>query len=430
MTEEEKKQVAVFRFGVISEFMNRVHLDHGEKERLLREKCARRWMIPFSEKTRIGRSTILRWIEAYKKKNGDLGALYPKGRSDRGKVRVLDEETCLGVVRVREEMPKAGVAKLIEEVEKRGLVTAGIRLATSTVYRFLHSNDLMGSEEIRAEDRRKFEARESNELWQSDVMHGPMVGGGEKKRKSYLIVLIDDHSRLVVHGEFYLTERLVSFMDAFEKALLRRGVPRKLYVDNGAAFRSRHLEYVTASLGIGLTHSRPYKPQGRGKIERFFRTVRSDFLMGRAIGTLEEINEGFGEWLKVYHGRKHGVTGQRPFERFTGEMECIRPAPKDLKDHFRKTVRRRVGKDRTIALNGKLYEAPVGLIGKRVEVLYHEQEPQRMEIRWKGKSWGRAHPVDVHLNCRVGRRKMEVKMEQKGYQYQSGRLWERKEEEE
>ena len=120
-----------------------------------------------------------------------------------------------------------------------------------------------------------------------------MVESGSKMRKSYLIAFIDDHSRLVPYGCFYLSERLDSYLDALKWALLKRGLPRKLYVDNGPAFRSRHLEYVAASLGIALIHSKPYTPQGRGKIERFFKTVRSDFLTGFTGKSLADINEAF-----------------------------------------------------------------------------------------------------------------------------------------
>jgi putative transposase len=116
-------------------------------------------------------------------------------------------------------------------------------------------------------DRRKFEAELPNDLWQSDVMHGPKVHVDGKRRKTYLIAVIDDHSRLICHGQFYLSEKLACYLQALEQALLKRGLPRKLYVDNGPAFRSRHLEQVTASLGIALIHSKPYKPQGRGKID-------------------------------------------------------------------------------------------------------------------------------------------------------------------
>ena len=208
------------------------------------------------------------------------------------------------------------------------------------------------------------------------------------------------------------------------QALLIRGLPRKLYLDNGPAFRSKHLEYVTASLGTALIHSSPYKPQGRGKIERFFRTVRTQFLEGFKGSTLLELNEAFDLWLnEIYHQRKHSSTGQSPFERFTAHMECLRPAPTDLRDYFRKHARRRVAKDRTITLNGKLYEAPVGLIGKHVILLFHDKQPDRVEVTHKHKSYGFLTPLDLHINARVKRNRnsgTDVELSDKTSRYQEG----------
>jgi transposase InsO family protein len=404
MTEEEKKQVAAFRFGVICELVNGLHLDPGEQERLIREKCARKWQIPFSEKTRIGRSTLLRWVSMYRRSNGRLESLYPQDRGDQGESRVLDDDTCLALERLRKVLPRATVRRLIREMEQQRLAVPG-QLKPSTVYRFLHRHDLMSPAAV-PEDRRKFEAEGPNELWQSDVLHGPRVEVEGKQKKTYLIAVLDDHSRLIAHGQFYLSERLDSYLDALKQALSKRGLPRKLYVDNGAAFRSRHLEHVTASLGIALVHSRPYKPQGRGKIERFFRTVRADFLFGFTAKTLKDLNDGFEQWLtESYHQRTHSATGQSPFKRFTSHVECLRTAPADLMDHFRQTTRRRVAKDRTIILNGRLYEAPVALIGRQVELLYHADDPDRVEIKYGQKSYGIAPAVNLYVNCRVKRDK-------------------------
>ena len=283
---------------------------------------------------------------------------------------------------------------------------------------------------LEPEDRRKFEAELPNDLWQSDVMHGPLIASGGKMKKSYLIALLDDHSRLITQGAFYLSEGILSYVDALENALLKRGLPRKLYVDNGPAFRSLHLEHITASLGIALIHSRPYKPQGRGKIERFFKTVREEFLVGFQGKTLDDLNLAFDAWLTdIYHARKHTATGQSPFERFTSNMACLRAAPADLLDHFRKAARRTVAKDRTLTVNGKLYEAPVALIGKRVEILYHDSDPDRIEIRFGKQSYGYLLPVDIHVNCRVKRHNHKTVLEATDVQkpYQGGRLWSNKE---
>jgi transposase InsO family protein len=406
MTEDEKKMVASFRFGVICDLVNGVQLASGEQEQLLRDKCARKWQIPFSNKTRISRSTILRWMRLYKNNNGRLEALYPAARSDRGQSRALDQDTALALIELRRQMPKATIKQLIEQMHRRGLVASWVGLSPSTVYRFLRRHGLTGRAASAPVDRRKFEAELPNDLWQSDVMHGPRVLDEGKNRKTYLIALIDDHSRLITHGQFYLSEKLICYLDCLEHALLRRGLPRKLYVDNGPAFRSRHLEHVTAALGIALIHAKPYQPQGKGKIERFFRTVRGDFLSGFKGDTLHELNEAFDLWITdLYHKRKHSATGQSPFARFTNNLQCLRPAPDNLKDHFRQRARRRVAKDRTITLNGRLFEAPVALIGRQVELLYHNHSPEQVEILFKQRSYGMAHSVHLHVNCRVKRDK-------------------------
>lgn len=427
MEEEKKKQIATFRFGVIHDLVGSVELESGEQERLIREKCDRKWVIPFSDKTRITRSTILRWVKLYKESGGKLEALVNQGRSDNGKSRAIDEETGLALIGLRMELPKATIARLVTEMNRRGLVSPGLTLTSTTVYRFLDRNGLMKRNQITPEDRRKFEAELPNDMWQSDCMHGPRVDHQGKNRKTYLIAFIDDHSRLVPHAEFYLTESLESYLKALEEALLTRGLPRKIYTDNGSAFRSHHLEHITASLGIALIHARPYKPQGKGKIERFFRTIRSDFLSGFKGDTLAELNQALFFWLNdIYHQRTHSSTGQTPFARFTSRMECLREAPSNLKDYFRKTVRRRVAKDRTISLDGRIFEAPVSLIGKQVILLYHQDEPDKVEIMLGGVSLGMATPVNLHVNCRVKRDKYSsIRLEgtEQSEKYQGGSLW-------
>jgi len=396
MTEDEKMQVAVFRFGVISDFVNGIRMSRAERRRLMGEKCARKWPIPFSGKTRITKGTIRRWIRLYRDSNGDLKSLFPKDRSDQGKCRVMDEETCCALIRLRREMPDATVINLIAMMNRRRLVTAGFELNLSTVYRFLHQQNLMNLTKHKPVDRRKFEAELPNDLWQSDVLHGPKVNVDGKMKKTYLIAIIDDHSRLIIYARFYLSEALIYYLDAFENALATRGLPRKLYVDNGAAFRSKHLEYITASLAISLIHAKPYAPQGKGKIERWFKTVRSSFLPMFKGSGLIELNEALTLWVtESYHQRKHSATGQTPLARFTSQMHCLRTSPANLKDYFRKVARRKVNKDRTITLNGRLFEGPIPLIGKRVELLYHESEPENVEVKYQNQSFDNNPQIHV-----------------------------------
>jgi putative transposase len=402
MDEQQQKQIAVFRFGVISDFVNRPKLQRGEQERLLREKSERAWQIPFSQRSRISRSTIASWIRRYQRSGGRLESLYPSRRNDIGRTRALDEETVAALLNLRRQMPKATVPALISAMKPH--CSPGLILSPATVYRLLHKQGLLHPPQPAASDRRKFEAELPNDIWQSDAMHGPMVMAAGKKRKSYLFAFIDDMSRLIPHGEFFLSEKLDSYLGALRPALLKRGLPRKLYVDNGPAFRSTHLQEITASLGIALIHSRPYKPQGRGKIERFFQTVQRQFLPAFQATSLHELNAAFELWLRdVYHARPHSATGQPPLKRFADHMECLRPAPGNLEDYFRKRARRRVANDRTLSLNGNLYEAPVCLIGKQVTLLYHDHDPGRVEILFESRSHGFINRLDLHVNCRVRR---------------------------
>jgi transposase InsO family protein len=380
-------------------------------------------VIPYSSRTRISENTIYRWVRRYQKSGGRIESLYPGKRGDQGKSRKLDGETIAIVLSTRKSQMGTPVPMLLESLKRQAIVPATFGL--STLYRLFHLHGLM-DQSPKPEDRRKFEAELVNDIWQSDVMHGPKVMANQKMRKTYLIAFIDDHSRLIVFGGFYLSENLASFMDAFEKALSKRGLPRKLYVDNGAAYRSRKLEFTCASLAIALIHARPYKPQGKGKIERFFKTVRGGFLPAADLSSLDRLNQSFTAWLDtIYHQRTHSATGMTPFDRFSKNLACIRPAPKNLKDHFRTAVYRTVAKDRTVTLNGNLFEGPVTLIGKRVLVLYHESEPKAAEVFFNQVSHGLLVPVDLHVNCRVKRDKNvnnQLESERKT-DYQGGDLW-------
>ena len=403
MNEQHREDVALFRFGVISDLVCSRH-DPGELSELIRRKSSRRWQIPHSGKTRISESTIRRWLRLYEQSGRQLSSLYPTFRSDRGRSRRVDEETILSLVRLRKEMPDLPVNRLLVEMEKRNLCPPGQNISLSTAYRILKQEGLSGRKAVIKVDRRRFEAEYPNDIWQSDVMHGPQVEVRGRKRKTYLIGFLDDHSRLLPHAEFYLSERLTSWLDAFRQAMLFRGMPRKLYVDNGAAFRSRHLERICASLGIALVHTPPYTPQGRGKIERFFRTVRSQFLPCFHGNTLEEINISLDLWIREdYHKRIHSSTGQSPLQRFGRHVEMIRKPPRDLEDHFRKEVRRRVTKDRTVSIDGRLYEAPTKLIGEQLSLLFHEHKPDQVEIIHRGSSHGMLVPLDKQVNAKAKR---------------------------
>ncbi len=244
----------------------------------------------------------------------------------------------MALIQLRQEMPRATVGKLIEQMQTRGMLNPATTLCPSTVYRLLHEHRLQHPQA--SADRQKVRGRVRQRPVAKRCDARPAGSGRGQASEG----LPDRHHRRSQpthsHAGFYLNERLSSYVDALEQAVATRGLPRKLYVDNGSAFRCRQLEHICASLGTALIHSKPYTPQGRGKIERFFRTVRAELLTGFKGQSLVELNEVLDLWLEeVYHRRPHGATGQSPFARFSENLHCIRPAPENLNDFFRHSAR-------------------------------------------------------------------------------------------
>ena len=437
MNEAQKKEVATFRFSIISDLIIGGLPDKESLRILIRQKAGRQWKIPYSERTTISETTIKRWIDIYMSGNQNITTLYPKNRSDSGGSRAMDDETAATLLRMQKNYPGQHITELVYAMEQQGLMSPGRSPSPSTIYRFLKIN---GNPENKTPkvDRRRFEAEFPNDIWQSDVMHGPKLKIDGKIRKTYLIAFIDDHSRLIANAVFELSENLKCFLKAFKVALLSRGIPRKLYVDNGSAFKSNHLSYIAAALQINLIHAKPYSPQGKGKIERFFKTVRGSFLSGPMIQEvadanhpLMELNEKLSVWLMDrYHLKCHSGTSEAPLERFKNGIEIVRAAPDNLNNYFRLTVMRTVTKDRVVHLNGKLFEAPVDLIGERIELLYHNDDHSDVEARFNGKSYGLLKPVDLGVNVKVRRAKYnaEITLEptSKHVSLKPGRLFNKK----
>lgn len=333
-----------------------------------------------------------------------MEALQPHSRIDKGCCRRLDSETEQGLLQLRKEMPNISLPVFLTVARDRHILPPGTVASVQTLYRLFHRHGVPRVPRL-LEDRRRFETELPNDLWQSDCLHGPKVSHEGRLRQSYLFAMIDDHSRLIPHAQFYLAENLESFRDCLIQALVKRGLPRRFYVDNSSVFRCHTLKYACARLGIVLLYTAPYTPEGKGKIERWFKTLRTQFLpLLPPSLSLAQLNEHLAKWINEhYHLRAHSSTGQTPLQRYLIHIVLLRKAPADLHDYFRTLVRRKVDKDRTISLAGKLYEAPLGLIGNTVTLLYHPQDPSRIEVFFEERSWGFLVPLSVAINSRVKR---------------------------
>lgn len=421
MVENDKNlAIATFRFGVISEFVTGVKLTYGEKERLIREKTNRNYEIPFSGRKSISRSAIQQWIVDYKRAGYRIEGLYPKERKDAGASRSIDSAIKVAILDMKRANPHWTVPVIINKLKHNKIIAADTNLPINSIYRML-KNEKFTSENTSAQDRRKFEAEYPNDLWQSDIMHGIKVPDQNKRRKTYLCAIIDDHSRLITHAQFFLSERIESLTTTLRYAILKRGIPQKIYADNGSCYRAISLEQICASLGISLIHARPYKPEGKGKIERFFRNVRTSFMpFCEKQKSLESLNQAFEAWVDEYNNSIHSSTKMTPTERFQKNLKCARPAPPDLMNYFRQVVSRTVRKDRSVQLKNHFYEVPVGLIDKKVELRFHEDDLNKVEVFFNNQSFGFANPVNLQVNSMVIRENSN-----RNHTIQSGTLFER-----
>lgn len=406
MATRKQEKIALFRYGVIASLVGRKKSGGRETGRLIRQITSQEWTIPGSPRSYISRSVVLDWLKRYEESDGDLKSLYPKERVDKGRLRSMDQETEQALLTLKKELgSNVSLPVFLKIARERNVLTPEFGVSLQTLYRLFnrHGLDETGSDGV---DRRKFEAELPNDLWQADIMHGPLIVDGKgNKRKAFLFAIIDDHSRLIVNARFYLNERLENFLDCFKTATAKRGLPRRLYLDNGPAFRSHQLRLCLAALGVELIHCKAYVPQGKGKIERWFRTCRLRFLpLLKNSLTLDGVNGKLEDWLQSdYQNKTHDSTSQSPMERFVKKIELIRRAPGNLNDYFRTTVKRCVANDRTVRLNGRIFEAPAALIGKSVTLCVDVQKEDMIEVFYKDQPFGTLTPLDKHINARIRR---------------------------
>ena len=382
--------LALWRYHLIAEALD-PRLGGRERGLLVRRIAGEEHASPAGEPRTISRTTLDRWIRAYRAQG--LAGLRDRPRSDRGTARrnaaLLDE-----AIRLRLEAPARSAAHISEIVFARH----GVRLPERTLREQLRARGFTGGELLR--DGRTFgryEADAPNERWIGDVLVGPFVPhprapGSVRAR---LFLLVDDHSRLLVHGRWTGNETLRAGQEVLHAAILRRGLPESLYVDNGASYSGAELARSCAILGVRLIHSRPYAPEGRGKQERLNRVIRERFLLEATtvgIAGLDELNDRFTAWVERYlNVRVHAETGESPLARYA-KGPTREADPELLRQAFLWSARRRVSRTATVSFEGNEYEVEASLVGRTVELRYRPEDLFAIEVWHDGRQVGWCTP--------------------------------------
>ena len=356
--------------------------------------------------------TIQTWYSRYKK-DGTTTVL-AKERSDKGKTRKMTPEEVLEAIeQVRGSFRGAhNVTAFYRACIEKGLLQRE-RIAPNTLRRVVKANELLKPDaEVESKRRLAFAKAHANELWQADTMVGPYVQQGAGKVQAKLIAFLDDASRVICHGEFFANDNTEALLKAFKTALYKRGLCECLYVDNGQNYSSLEISQVCQRLGTILCHTPVRDGAAKGKIERFFRTVRECFLTQKLdLSSLEALNRAFTAWLEdEYHQRDHGSLGMKPIDRFGLDLNRIRfLSPSEVNDElFFVEQERSVLADNTFSLKNTRFEAPRDLRNRKVRVRFDRLHFDRAIVYYKGERMGEARPVDFVANDRKPSKKSEV----------------------
>lgn len=386
MTDDERKAEALFRLQVIGSLTSR-ELSRGELEGELRELATRRWSGPDGVERTLSWRTLEGWYYAHRR--GGFDALVPQPRADTGVCRALTDELRELVLALKREDPGRSAAQILRELEDAGRVSKGA-VSVTTLRRLLKRVGLSGPKlELDRPVRLRWQASECGELWQADALHGPRLhdphAGREVRVK--IFALLDDRSRLIAYARAGFHEGQADFLAVLLGAVQRRGVPRVLLVDNHSSFTGSDVQVACAKLGIRITFARPYDGPAKGKIERFWRTLREqllDRLDAERVTTLDDLNVRLSAWLEAdYNRRPHsGLGGRTPLEVWDEGAEKIRwiEEPAVLESAFTASLLRRVRNDSTIQVQGRTYEVPAHLRRQRVKVAYCLLRPDALWV--------------------------------------------------
>jgi transposase InsO family protein len=362
---DHAEAVALFRAEIVGALARR-DLDRGELAAELRTLAAKPYRPPGGTATRrFGPSTLERWLYAYRA--GGLAALRPRPRSDRGRGRDLTAAQRELLLDIRREHPAASAAVILRTLVADGRVAAGV-ISPTTVTRLYRDAGIERGVAPDSHTRLRWQADHAGALWHGDVCHGPALRIGATTRPLRIHALLDDASRYVVALEAHHTEREADMLDLFLGALRRHGAPDALYLDNGSTYRGEALRLCCERLGVSLLHARPYDAPARGKMERFWRTLRAGCLdhVG-ALTSLHDVQVRLGAFLdQHYHRAPHGgLLGKHPAEAWA-DAQCRPIDEPALAAALTIEHRRRVRKDGTVDLGGRAFQLDQGFLAGRV----------------------------------------------------------------
>ena len=365
-------EMAHFRFSIIAPIIQGLYQDKSEAAycRRISETPLR---LPDGSERSFAPSTIESWVTLYRKEGMD--GLIPASRADKGLSRTIDSEAASRIISLKEQFPRINGVLIHSRLIKENLIPTTV--SVRAVQRFLRENDLKSTSASNPQMKHRlaFEFPKFGEMWQADTAYLPYITEDGVSRRTYLIVIIDDHSRMIVGAEIFYNDNAANFQKVLKDAVQTYGIPNKLYLDNGSPYSNTQLTLILDSLGIVEAHTAVRDGASKGKVERNFRTIRSRWLSGldaTKINSLEHFNKLLSSYVTMHNTSVHGATGESPTDRFLKTKDHVR-LPKSaewLNECFLNRINRKVRKDSTLTIDGNCFDVPPQFVGMNVEVRY------------------------------------------------------------
>lgn len=379
MEQQKKHDIALMKYSAIAPVISGLPAQYHSFSEYFREVSERGILHPDGGLRHYAVSTIAKWYELYSKNGFD--ALQPAGRSDEGKPRKLDDALQEQIIYLKEHYPRMSAAAIYKQLQHNGSICRG-ELSESTVLRFIRRLALE-KKLTNNQDMRRYERPHINEVWCGDSSVGPYLKTPDgKKHRVYVIALIDDASRMVVGTDVFFGDTFVSLMSVLKSAVSKYGVPKVLNFDNGSAYKNRQMELLAARIGSTINYCRPYTPTAKAKIERWFRTMKDQWMATldmRDFHSLDALRGSLYAFVRAYNLSAHSsLRGSSPQDRFFSEPEKIRRLEmRQIEECFLLELERRVSADSVIVIDGVEYEVDYRFAKQRITLRY---SPDRKDI--------------------------------------------------
>ena len=378
-------EIAYFRFGVIAPVIQGTFSDASEAafyRRIAREELT----LPDGSRRKYSPDTLEKWTSLYRKDGMD--GLLPKSRSDKGVSRTIDDDAAAEIARYQEIHPHASGVAIHSHLIENGFIPAVV--SVRAVQRFLKEKDMYQPRDVVIRERRAFEMARFGQMWQADTAYLPnIVGEDGKSRRTFVIMIIDDHSRMIVGGEIFYHDNALNFQKVLKDAIASFGLPDKLLLDNGGPYKNGQLKFILGNLAIKEKHARVRDGATKGKVERNFRTLRSRFIATldmSSIHSLEQFNDLLKDYIETHNKTFHTGINERPIDRYLATRSYIRiPKSREwLEEAFYNRDERKVREDSVIKINNDEYDVPAQFAGKWVEIRFNPSHMEDAYILYNG----------------------------------------------